>query len=307
MLPNLSPEARVLVRNRLVVIATDLQFSRKLETKRSTRPDANFTLHVLARMALELLAVLEGLSEESLAKISERFDPSCLSYYEPGVAALEAVAIILDELAMAAYDAIHARAKRSDPIVERCAEIEGLQAAADLIATSLSRLPLQTAWALVTMQQYVALLPDFAQIWPPREFIARILRNFAHLAEAAYQIEISERGPDQDTAQFLAVSSLARMYEQVVGEAVSHTAHSKLDYKGEPQTPFGQLVTAFMVVAEPDPIKRHGTLEAVAYVAWPNKVKERGKKVRKLTTARHDKILSVLSALRAVTNYSHNP
>lgn len=295
-LPGLSPEAKILARNRLVVISTHLQFSRKFENKRATRPDANFTLRVIARMALELLAVIEGLSEEAVAKISERFDPSCLSYYEPGAAAIEAVAIILDELAMASYDANHARAKRSDPLVERCAEIERLEVVADFAVKRLSRLPLQTAWALVIMQQYIALLPDFNQPCSHLEFVASILRNLALVAEAAYQIEISQRG-FQDTAQFLAVARLRELYEQAAVTPPSHTAHEGRHYKGRPRSPFGKFVADFMAIADPDPRNQRGTIEAISYAAWPQRVIDRGKEIRKLTDARHQTIVSILNQL----------
>jgi hypothetical protein len=289
--------AKLAALDQLIMIARDLQFTRKLEAKRPSRPDANFTLRVLARMALQLVATIEGLAEKEVARIDQCFDVSCLGPYEPGVAAIEGVALVLHELATSAYVANHPIANPTALPLEHCSAIEGLQNQAELAAMRISCLPQHAEWALILLQQYIGLFPDNEQTRSQLESVSSILRNLALLAEAAYRIEITERGSQKDTGQFLAVCRLGRLYEQVTGVPLSHTAKAGRHYKGRPQSPFGRFVTAFMVIADPNAINRRGTPEAIAFVAWPKRASARKKAIRNRQLARHHKILRILSNL----------
>ena len=263
----------------LQLIASELQHSRKLETNRATRPDANRTLVAVRDLAGELSDQLARLPKAVLGRVDQLYDKSVFEKPEPGYRALITIANAIRELSDAARITNEISVNRdtwSEGSCRTCGELESLETMAGVAGKKLLCLPQSTAWSLVTLQRYAELVP---RLMPESslENLETWLGNLGRLAEIAYKVESKARGPAHDTAQYRAVLHLKTLFEKVSRNQASHTLGFKMEYTGVPQSTFGQFVMAFMKIVEPERRNRAGLAEAIGFACWPSRTKRKAK------------------------------
>lgn len=288
---------------RLEEIARRLRHSRKLAFQRVSRPDASRTLKELAAITENLAGQIAALP----AQCFEAFDVNsgCLLFDKATAGALfdEWLGWPLEEFAC--YLGRQTLSRQGATLDPTSTSVSAIARAAEDIAAKIRLLPIDAAWPIILIEQYVA-RPEFPET--ERSNLHRLvisLKHMARLCRIAETVQKSERGPRSDTPQFLAVKALAGLFEKAKEKQVSHSAHADRMYTGRSRSPFGLFVHDFMQIVDAGLKDRHGLDEAIAFVCWPSRFAGREAKVEQQRALRERNVLNAIDANPPVTNNSH--
>lgn len=254
--------------------------------QKPSRRDSNAALLAIADRMNELLNCIDGLTAMQANALSSRIVFEGVQKPDWGTDEIVAMTEMLRSLEDAVFGIL-------SPHIEQGVTSSKLTKVHDHArdaATELEGLSLDTEWALIEVLQYTELFPKSIEPNLPLSVIKMLVKRLEQLARVAHKTSCRNRGPRQDTAQFLAVKKLKVFYEQFTDSSATHSAVSNKQYCGVARSDFGKFVMTFMEYADPVLVNRRGLSEAISYAVWPMRSASKAPKIEDARLRREERI-----------------